>query len=47
MPNQVISNDTPISVFQVPPESVERSAGLLFFDQINRKQLTTINGKKV
>ncbi|XP_017019014.1 endonuclease G, mitochondrial [Drosophila kikkawai] len=47
MPNQVISNDTPISVFQVPPETVERSAGLLFFDQINRKQLATINGKKV
>ncbi|ALC42588.1 EndoG [Drosophila busckii] len=47
MPNKVISNDTPLQVFQVPPESVERAAGLLFFDQINRKQLATINGKKV
>ncbi|KAH8321332.1 hypothetical protein KR074_001834 [Drosophila pseudoananassae] len=47
MPNQVISNDTPISVFQVPPETVERAAGLLFFDQMNRKQLATVNGKKV
>lgn len=33
--------------FQVPPESVERSAGLLFFDKIARKQLSKINGKKV
>lgn len=47
MPNQVISNDTPISVFQVPPETVERAAGLLFFDQMNRKQLATVNGKRV
>lgn len=47
MPNQVISDDTPLSVFQVPPESVERAAGLLFFDKINKKQLRKINGKKV
>ncbi|XP_030558081.1 endonuclease G, mitochondrial [Drosophila novamexicana] len=47
MPNQVISNDTPLQVFQVPPETVERAAGLLFFDQLNRKQLASINGKKV
>ncbi|XP_053966663.1 endonuclease G, mitochondrial [Anastrepha ludens] len=47
MPNQVISDDTPLQVFQVPPETVERAAGLLFFDQINRKQLKRINGKKV
>lgn len=33
--------------FQVPPESIERSAGLLFFDRIARKQLSKINGKKV
>lgn len=47
MPNQVISDDTPLQVFQVPPETVERAAGLLFFDQVNRKQLRRINGKKV
>ncbi|XP_062129561.1 endonuclease G, mitochondrial [Drosophila sulfurigaster albostrigata] len=47
MPNKVISNDTPLQVFQVPPETVERAAGLLFFDQLNRKQLATINGKKI
>ncbi|XP_068143692.1 endonuclease G, mitochondrial [Drosophila tropicalis] len=47
MPNKVISNDTPLSVFQVPPETVERAAGLLFFDQLNKKQLASINGRKV
>lgn len=47
MPNQVIDDETPLQVFQVPPESVERAAGLLFFDRISRKQLTKINGKKV
>lgn len=47
MPNKVISNDTPLQAFQVPPETVERAAGLLFFDQLDRKQLTTINGKKI
>lgn len=33
--------------FQVPPESVERASGLLFFDRISRNQLHKINGKKV
>ncbi|XP_067632025.1 endonuclease G, mitochondrial [Eurosta solidaginis] len=47
MPNKVISDETPLQLFQVPPETVERAAGLLFFDQINRKQLKSINGKKV
>ncbi|SPP75922.1 endonuclease G, mitochondrial [Drosophila guanche] len=47
MPNKVISNDTPLNVFQVQPETIERAAGLLFFDQINRNQLTSINGNKI
>jgi endonuclease G len=47
MPNQVISDDTPLDNFKVPPEAVERSAGLLFFDKINRKLLAKVNGKKV
>jgi endonuclease G len=46
MPNKAIDDKTPLSVFQVPPESVERSAGLLFFDRINRDKLKKINGKK-
>lgn len=47
MPNDVISDDTPLESFRVPPESVERAAGLLFFDKINRKALSKINGRKV
>lgn len=47
MPNQVIDNETPLTVFQVPPESIERAAGLLFFDRVAKNKLTTINGKKV
>lgn len=47
MPNQKISDDTPLENFRVPPESIERAAGLLFFDKINRKALKSINGKNV
>lgn len=47
MPNQVIKDDTPLTVFQVPPESIERASGHLFFDRINRSLLTKVNGKKV
>ena len=32
---------------QVPPESIERAAGLLFFDKIARDKLNKINGKVV
>ncbi|XP_055644673.1 endonuclease G, mitochondrial [Toxorhynchites rutilus septentrionalis] len=47
LPNSKIDNETPLSMFQVPPETVERAAGLLFFDKIARTQLFKINGKKV
>jgi endonuclease G, mitochondrial len=47
MPNQVIDDETPLKLFQVPPETIERAAGLLFFDKLNRKQLAKINGKSV
>ena len=47
MPNQVIPSDTPLDNYKVPPESIERAAGLLFFDGINRKSLKAINGKSV
>lgn len=46
MPNQVIEDTTPLHVFQVPPETVERSAGLLFFDTLTKSKLNKINGKK-
>ena len=45
MPNQPIDDSTPLSVFQVPPETVERAAGLLFFDKLSIDKLKTINGK--
>ncbi|XP_015124042.1 endonuclease G, mitochondrial isoform X2 [Diachasma alloeum] len=47
MPNGPIDDNTPLTSFQVPPESVERAAGLLFFDKLSRDKLTKINGKKV
>lgn len=33
-------------LIKVPPESIERASGLLFFDRVSRKQLQKINGKK-
>jgi endonuclease G len=32
-------------MFQVPPDAVERAAGVLFFDKISRQNLRKINGK--
>ena len=34
----------PIVIVQVPPDAVERAAGLLFFDRLDRKRLKRING---
>lgn len=45
MPNQPIDDNTPLSNFLVPPDVVERSAGLLFFDKVSRDKLKSINGK--
>ncbi|CAH0548704.1 unnamed protein product [Brassicogethes aeneus] len=45
MPNQVIDDNVPLSSFQVPPESIEKAAGLLFFD-VARNKISKINGKK-
>lgn len=47
MPNAPIDDNTPLTNFRVPPESIERAAGLLFFDKISREKLSKINGKKV
>ncbi|XP_076232410.1 endonuclease G, mitochondrial [Calliopsis andreniformis] len=46
MPNTRIDDNVPLTNFLVPPESVERAAGLLFFDKISRDKLSKINGKK-
>nr|AKB95585.1 DNA/RNA non-specific endonuclease [Chilo suppressalis] len=47
MPNQKIPDETPVSSYMVPPETIERAAGLLFFDKIHRNKLNRINGKKI
>ncbi|KAK0179682.1 hypothetical protein PV327_005413 [Microctonus hyperodae] len=47
MPNAPIDDSIPLTSFQVPPESIERAAGLLFFDKLSRSRLIKINGKKV
>jgi len=47
LPNQVIPDNTPLDNFRVPPDSVERAAGLLFFDRLSRDRLCRINGQKV
>lgn len=45
MPNQPIDDKTPLTVFQVAPDTVERAAGLLFFDKLSLSKLKMINGK--
>ncbi|KAJ1885790.1 nuclease [Kickxella alabastrina] len=37
MPNDVIDNATPLTAFSVPLETVERAAGLHFFDKVERR----------
>uniref|UniRef100_T1JNF5 Endonuclease G, mitochondrial n=1 Tax=Strigamia maritima TaxID=126957 RepID=T1JNF5_STRMM len=46
MPNAVIDESLKLSSFQVPIESVERSAGLLLFDKIPREKFRMINHRK-
>jgi len=46
LPNQAIDDNTPLESFHVPPDSVERAAGLLFFDRLSRSRLTRVNGQK-
>ncbi|XP_014482764.1 PREDICTED: endonuclease G, mitochondrial isoform X2 [Dinoponera quadriceps] len=45
MPNMPVNDNTPLTNFQVPPETIERAAGLLFFDKISRDKLSKVNGK--
>lgn len=46
LPNQEIPDNTPLDNFRVPPDSVERAAGLLFFDRLSREKLSRVNGQK-
>lgn len=45
MPNQVIDQRIPLESFQVPIDTIERAAGLLFFDRTPKDKIRTINGK--
>lgn len=44
---EILNNQFYDFLQQVPPESIERAAGLLFFDKISREKLTKVNGKKI
>lgn len=45
MGNEPINNEIPLEHFQVPPNTIEKAAGLLFFDNISRNKLSKINGR--
>lgn len=45
LPNEKIPDHVPIHTFQVPPDSIERAAGLLFFSKVARTHFKKINGK--
>lgn len=45
LPNEKIPDHVPIHTFQVPPDSIERAAGLLFFNKVSRTHFKKINGK--
>ena len=39
LPNQPISEKTPLHRFQVPVETIEKSSGLIFFDKVPRNSI--------
>lgn len=43
LPNAPINDSVPLEQFYTPLESVERSAGLIFFDRMEKGKLATIN----
>ena len=44
MSNSVIDNNIPLRAFQVPLDSIERSAGFLIFEQVNKSLISSFNG---
>ncbi|XP_055346373.1 endonuclease G, mitochondrial-like [Paramacrobiotus metropolitanus] len=46
MPNKAIDDKIPLQAFQVPPDTIERSAGFLLFEGLPRTAVKTVNGKK-
>lgn len=46
LPNEAIPDHVAIHSFQMPPDAIERAAGLLFFDKLSRNRIKKINGTK-
>lgn len=44
MPNSVIDSNIPLRGFQVPVDSIERSAGFLIFSGLNKSLIRSLNG---
>lgn len=44
--NRAMDDNITLEAFQVPIESIERSAGFIIFDKIPRKSLRSINDNK-
>ncbi|KAJ7333179.1 hypothetical protein OS493_018355 [Desmophyllum pertusum] len=42
LPNQAINEKTPLHMFQVPVETIERASGLIFFDTVPRHAIKQI-----
>jgi endonuclease G len=45
MPNQPIGENIDLRSYLVPVESIERAAGLLFFEKIPKNSFRKINGR--
>lgn len=42
LPNQPINETTPLHMFQVPVETIEKASGLIFFDKVPRHAINQI-----
>ena len=45
MPNAPCNNETPLSSYMVPIDSIERAAGFILFDRVAKSQIKTFNSK--
>ncbi|KAJ2140943.1 nuclease [Coemansia sp. RSA 678] len=45
LPNKAIDNSAPLTDFDVPVETVEKAAGLVFFDKLERTSITPLCSK--
>lgn len=45
LPNQPINEKTPLHMFQVPVDTIEKASGLIVFDKISRNRIKQIQPK--